>query len=66
MNIYVKDALLTITPFVEMAIWFLIINALGGFSTQWAPLFAILVLASFMIDAWALKCIRKKFKIMRR
>ena len=66
MNIYVKDALLTLVPLVEMAIWFFVIYWLGGFSTAYAPLLAFLVLASFVIDAWALKYIKKIFRITRR
>ena len=66
MNVYVKDALLSLVPFVEMAVWFFVIYWLGGFSTAYAPLFAFLVLASFLIDSWALKYIKKHIRIKRR
>ena len=65
MNIYVKEALLCVVPYIEMAIWFSVIYFLGGFSTSFAPLFALLVLASFAIDNWALSYIKKHFRVIK-
>lgn len=58
-NIYVQSFLLTVVPILEMFVWFLILNLTGVFSTPYAPLAAIFVLCSYIIDRYAAKQIKK-------
>ena len=59
-NVYVQDFLLTVVPFLEMFVWFFLLNLTGVFSTSYAPLAAIFVLASFTIDRFVAEKIKKR------
>jgi hypothetical protein len=58
-NIYVRDFLLSMVYFLDMFVWFCFFSFIGAFTTVYAPLAAMFVLGSPVLDRIAVKQIRK-------